>query len=78
MPKVAREQVHQKAAIAGLLAWMLMVISFIPMLLLYGVFPAAAVLMPLIALFYAAATVHSAWMHWRGRGASWKGRLIGK
>ncbi len=31
--------------------------------------------LPLIALFYAAATVHSAIEYWRGRGGLWKGRI---
>jgi hypothetical protein len=33
-----------------------------------------APLLPLIALFYMGATLHSAFMHWRGRGGMWKGR----
>jgi hypothetical protein len=33
-----------------------------------------APLLPLIALFYMSATLHSAVAHWRGRGGMWKGR----
>jgi membrane protein DedA with SNARE-associated domain len=32
-------------------------------------------LLPLIALFYVAATVGSAVLYWRGRGGYWKGRV---
>jgi hypothetical protein len=34
-----------------------------------------ALLLPLIALFYVAATVGSAVLFWRGRGGYWKGRV---
>jgi hypothetical protein len=30
--------------------------------------------LPLVALFYTAATIHSALRYWRGRGGAWKGR----
>ena len=63
------------AAGAGLAAWILMSIGFVPVLRFYGRSPASAVLLPLIAMFYMAATWHSAWLHWRGRGGDWKGRL---
>jgi hypothetical protein len=33
-----------------------------------------APLLPVIALFYLGATLHSAFAHWRGRGGTWKGR----
>jgi hypothetical protein len=31
--------------------------------------------LPLIALFYVAATIDSARRHWLGRGGEWKGRV---
>jgi hypothetical protein len=34
-----------------------------------------ALLLPLIALFYVAATIASAVLFWRGRGGYWKGRF---
>ena len=37
--------------------------------------PLLALLLPLIALFYVAATVASAVLFWRGRGGYWKGRF---
>jgi len=64
--------------LAGLLAWALMALSFVPTLRFYGRSPAWAVTLPLIALFYIAATLHSAWLHWRGRGGAWKGRVAPK
>jgi hypothetical protein len=36
-----------------------------------------ALALPLIALFYMAATCGSALDHWRGRGARWKSRAYG-
>jgi hypothetical protein len=37
-----------------------------------------APLLPLVALFYTAATIGSAWRHYRGRGGAWKGRVYAK
>lgn len=34
-----------------------------------------ALALPLVALFYTAATVNSGWRYWRGRGGAWKGRI---
>jgi hopene-associated glycosyltransferase HpnB len=59
-------------------AWALMTISFIPMLRFYGRNPLWAVTLPLVALFYTAATVHSAIRYWSGRGGMWKGRAAAK
>lgn len=58
----------------GLAAWALMTISYIPMLRFYGRNPLWAFTFPLVALFYTAATVHSAIRYWSGRGGMWKGR----
>ena len=55
-------------------AWMLMSLSYIPMLRFYGRSPALAPLLPLIALFYMFATFESAIAYWTGRGGAWKGR----
>jgi hopene-associated glycosyltransferase HpnB len=63
------------AAAFGLTAWILMTISYIPMLRFYGQSWAWAPLLPLIALFYLAATVESATRFWSGRGGLWKGRV---
>jgi len=37
-----------------------------------------APLLPLIAVFYLGATLHSAGMHYLGRGGMWKGRTAGQ
>lgn len=51
--------------------------SYLPTLRRYGRSPVAALALPLIALFYMAATVASALDHWRGAGARWKNRSYG-
>lgn len=61
---------------AGVLAYGLMCLSFVPTLRFYRRSPLWALTLPLVALFYMAATVHSAWLHWRGRGGEWKGRHL--
>jgi hopene-associated glycosyltransferase HpnB len=63
------------AAICGLTAWLLMMLSYAPALRFYGRSVAWAPLLPLIALFYISATVDSAISHWSGRGGMWKGRV---
>jgi hopene-associated glycosyltransferase HpnB len=63
------------AASFGFAAWVLMTISYIPMLRFYGRSWAWSPLLPLVALFYMAATVESATRSWSGRGGQWKGRV---
>jgi hopene-associated glycosyltransferase HpnB len=55
-------------------AWLLMAISFQPMLRFYRLSPLWGLALPIIAGFYAAFTLESAIQHWRGRGGMWKGR----
>lgn len=62
------------AAVLGGLAWLAMSLSFLPMVRFYGLSPLWAISLPLVALFYAGATVHSAVQYWMGRGGEWKGR----
>jgi hopene-associated glycosyltransferase HpnB len=62
------------AAWFGAAAWIAMAISFVPCLRYYRVSRTWAPALPLIALFYLAATVDSARQHWLGRGGAWKGR----
>jgi hypothetical protein len=50
-------------------------IAFLPTLRAYEAPPWIALLLPVIALFYVAATVASAVLYWRGRGGYWKGRV---
>ena len=62
------------ARIAGVTAWLLMAIAFQPMLRFYRRSPLWGLALPLIAAFYAACTLLSAWQHMQGRGGMWKGR----
>jgi hopene-associated glycosyltransferase HpnB len=63
-------------AVAGLAAWLVMAVTYLPMLRLYRLSPLRAPLLPLIAALYAAMTADSALRHLRGRGGEWKGRLV--
>ena len=60
----------------GTVAWALMSMTWIPALRYYGLPAWQAPLLPLVALFYLGATVHSAVAHARGRGGAWKGRTF--
>ncbi|MBV9686160.1 MAG: glycosyltransferase, partial [Alphaproteobacteria bacterium] len=63
------------AVLCGAIAWLGMTVAFLPTLRAYKAPRAIAPLLPLIALFYVAATVGSALLFWRGRGGYWKGRV---
>ncbi|MGH6968514.1 MAG: glycosyltransferase, partial [Stellaceae bacterium] len=56
-------------------AWLTMSVTYVPMLRFYGVSMLWAPVLPAVAAVYLAATVASAWRHWRGRGGLWKGRV---
>jgi hopene-associated glycosyltransferase HpnB len=56
------------------LACLMMMAAYVPVLRLYRRSPLWALALPLVALFYTAATVWSALNYWRGRGGAWKGR----
>ena len=58
-------------------AWLLMSVSFVPMLRLYRLSAWRAPALPVVAVLYLAMTVDSARQHRRGRGAAWKGRFAG-
>jgi hopene-associated glycosyltransferase HpnB len=59
---------------AGAAAWVLMAVSFQPMLAFYRRSPLWGLALPAIATFYAGCTVLSSWLHFRARGGMWKGR----
>jgi hopene-associated glycosyltransferase HpnB len=63
------------SALLGGAAWLLMVLSFLPVLRSYRLSPLWSAALPLVALFYMGATIHSAWKYWFGRGGEWKGRV---
>jgi hopene-associated glycosyltransferase HpnB len=56
-------------------AWLLMIVSYVPVLRLYRLSPLWALALPLAAIFYVGATIHSAVKYWSGRGGQWKGRI---
>jgi hopene-associated glycosyltransferase HpnB len=65
------------AAGMGALAWLFMTAAYSPAVRYSTRYWFWAPLLPLIALFYMGATLHSAVAHWRGRGGMWKGRAVG-
>lgn len=62
------------AQLAGAAAWLLMALSFQPMLRFYRVSPLWGLALPLIGATYTLFTVQSALQVWRGKGGMWKGR----
>lgn len=67
---------HSKVPVAlGAAAWLLMALSFLPVLRIYRLLPFWGLALPLIAVFYMGATIHSAYKYWSGRGGEWKGRV---
>lgn len=62
-------------AAAGLAAWALMSISYLPTLRLYRLGGWRAPLLPLVMMLYGAMTFDSALRHYRGSGGRWKGRV---
>jgi hypothetical protein len=62
------------ARMLGVVAWLLMTLSFLPTVRFYRLSILWAPLLPLTALFYAYATWLSAVRYWMGTGGQWKGR----
>jgi len=58
----------------AVIAWVAMSIAYAPMLRYHRLPIWAAVLLPLVAIFYLGATLDSARRHWMGKGGQWKGR----
>ncbi|EQD69754.1 glycosyl transferase, group 2 family protein, partial [mine drainage metagenome] len=58
----------------GAAAWAVMTLCYLPLVRFYRLPSAYALLLPCVALFYAAATLHSAIRYARGQGGQWKGR----
>ena len=59
----------------GLAALLLMSLCYLPMVRFYGLSPLWSLCLPLIALFYGGAVIHSAVQYARGSGGRWKGRV---
>ena len=64
-------------AVLGAAGWLLLAGTYLPMIRYYRQPPAAALLLPVTAMFYLAMTLDSARRHRAGRGAAWKGRTYG-
>jgi hopene-associated glycosyltransferase HpnB len=74
-PPLLLPSAEPAAVLCGAIAWLGMSIAFLPTLRAYDAPRYLGLLLPLIALFYVAATVASAVQFWRGRGGYWKGRF---
>jgi len=59
----------------GAMAWVAMTVTYSTMVRYYRLNPAWALTLPLAALFYLGATIHSALKYWNGLGGEWKGRV---
>ena len=59
----------------GAVAWILMSVSYAPLVRFHRLSLLWSVCLPAIALFYAGATLHSALQYLLRRGGSWKGRI---
>jgi hopene-associated glycosyltransferase HpnB len=68
---------HGWPQLSGAAAFALGAVSFLPTLARYRRSAAWSLALPLIALFYMAATLSSAVQFWRGSGARWKNRDYG-
>jgi hopene-associated glycosyltransferase HpnB len=68
---------HDWQRACGVIAFGLGALSYQPTLARYEQPPLWALSLPLIALFYMAATLSSAVSYWQGRGARWKNRAYG-
>jgi hopene-associated glycosyltransferase HpnB len=60
----------------GAASWLIMTITYLPVIRYHGLGSWRALGLPLAALFYGAMTTTSAWRHYR-KGVAWKGRHYG-
>ena len=59
----------------GAATWAAMTLTYSTIVRYYRLNPVWALTLPLAALFYLGATLHSALNYWTGRGGDWKGRF---
>lgn len=59
---------------AALMAFLALVVSYLPMLRFYELSPYLALMLPVIGVIYLAMTWDSAFRYWRGQRSHWKGR----
>jgi hopene-associated glycosyltransferase HpnB len=62
-------------ACLGLAALLLMSFCYLPMVRFYRLSPLWSLCLPLVAIFYMGAVIHSAVQYARGAGGKWKGRV---
>lgn len=74
VPPLATIFCHGWARLFGALAWIGAAASYLPTLRRFGRAPLWAPFLPLVAIFYMAATIGSAFDHHRGRGVVWRNR----
>jgi hopene-associated glycosyltransferase HpnB len=74
LPLVLLVSGSRTLALVGAAAFLLMWVAYSPTVRFYGLNAAWALALPFSAVFYLAATVHSALKYWSGRGGAWKGR----
>ena len=65
----------RQVQVLGLLAWAMMIASYLPTLHFYGLSLLWALLLPLVGVLYAGMTWSSALRYWRGERSRWKGRV---
>ncbi len=78
VPPLAALAGHGAARVIGAITWGALAWSYLPTLRRCGLSPVWAPFLPLVALFYMAATVGSAVNRHLGLGVSWKGRAYQK
>jgi hopene-associated glycosyltransferase HpnB len=61
--------------VLGAVLWFGMSVAYLPTIMLYSLNSLWALTLPLAAVFYMGATMHSAIQYWLGRGGEWKGRV---
>jgi hopene-associated glycosyltransferase HpnB len=66
---------NRPAMLLGLVAWLLMSVSYLPTVRFYKRSIVWSLSLPLVACFYMGATIYSAIQYWRGLGGEWKGRV---
>ena len=66
---------HAGLVALGALVWLAISVAYLPTIMLYRLNPLWALTLPITALFYMGATMHSAVRYWLGRGGEWKGRV---
>jgi hopene-associated glycosyltransferase HpnB len=62
-------------ALLGLGGWLMMSLTYWPIIQFYKCSPGFVVTLPAIAALYTLMTIDSALRHWRGQGGAWKGRV---